>query len=273
MSNQPHDRLACLGHPQRLAIFRLLMRRYPDRLPAGEIARVLDLPASTLSAYLSALMQAGLITQQRAGTTRSYAIEMENTRGLFDFLLLDCCRGRPEICTVPPQQKVRRFNVLFLCTGNSARSIMAESLLRDLGGDRFVAYSAGTQPFSELNPTACALLRDKGHDIRPLRAKHVDAFRASDAPQMDFVFTVCDRAANEDCPAWPGQPISGHWGLPDPVKAQGSEAARALAFQDTYGALRNRIQGFVALPFQEFDRLSLQQAVDQIGQMNTKEDA
>jgi arsenate reductase len=157
------------------------------------------------------------------------------------------------------------YRVLFICTGNSARSIFAETLLRELGGARFEVFSAGTRPRSELNPFAVQVLRDKGHDITGLRAKTVAEFQGPDAPSFDFVFTVCDRAANEDCPPWPGQPVSGHWGLPDPVQAEGTEAERALAFQNVYGALRNRVQAFVALPIEALDAMSLQRAVDEIG--------
>lgn len=162
---------------------------------------------------------------------------------------------------------LKKFNVLFICTGNSARSIFAETLLRDLGGDRFAVYSAGTRPYSELNPFAVEVLRQKEHDVSGLRAKNVEKFRGADAPVFDFVFTVCDRAANEDCPAWAGQPISAHWGMTDPVKATGTDAERSLAFQKTYGALRNRIMAFTSLPVESLSRISLQHAVDDIGRM------
>ena len=159
----------------------------------------------------------------------------------------------------------RKFNVLFICTGNSARSIFAESILRDIAGDRFNVHSAGTRPSSELNPFALKVLQDKGHDISALRAKNVSEFSGPEAPGLDFVFTVCNQAANEDCPAWEGQPVSGHWGMPDPVKAEGTDAEKALAFQHAYGALRGRIEAFVALPVESLDRIALQSAVDEIG--------
>lgn len=263
------DQLAILGHPQRLAIFRLLMRRYPDRLPAGELAQVLDIKASTLSAYLGALARAGLLAQERAGTSLLYAIDMAAVQRLFGTLLNDCCRGRPDLCLPNPSGSApmtdRKFNVLFICTGNSARSIFAESLLRKLAGARFNAFSAGTRPGSQLNPFAVQVLRDKGHDIAPLRSKDVSEFSGPGAPHLDFVFTVCNQAANEDCPAWEGQPVSGHWGMPDPVKAEGSDAEKALAFQQAYGALKHRIEAFAALPLASLDRIALQGAVDDIG--------
>lgn len=269
------NRLSTLGHPQRLAVFRLLMRRYPDRVPATELAHALSLKPNTLSTYVNALMQAGLVSQERVGTSLRYAIEMDAARETITYLLHDCCRGRPEICDPRSGPNAigdspmsdRKYNVLFICTGNSARSIFAESILRDLAGDRFVAYSAGTKPRSELNPFALEVLERKGHDVSVLRAKNISEFQGADAPELDFVFTVCDQAANEECPAWQGQTISAHWGLPDPVKVTGTDAEKSLAFHQTYGALRNRMTGFTALPIATLDRISLQSAVDDIGQM------
>ena len=266
------SRLATLGHPQRLAVFRLLMRRYPDHVPAGELAEALALKPSTLSAYLAALQQAGLVSQHRQGTSLRYAIHMAAVRDTFAYLLGECCRGRPDACPPfplslpqdPQAMSDRVYKVLFVCTGNSARSIFAEALLRQLGGPRFEAHSAGTRPRSELNPFALDLLRQKGHDLAPLRAKTVAEYQGPDAPRFDFVFTVCDRAANEDCPAWPGQPVTAHWGLPDPVKAEGTDAQKSLAFQQTYGALLNRIRAFTALPIDTLDRVALQSALDDL---------
>ncbi|KPP88657.1 MAG: arsenate reductase [Rhodobacteraceae bacterium HLUCCO07] len=273
MEEEIPSRLATLGHPERLAIFRLLMRRYPDRVPAGELAQARGLKASTLSAYLSALMQAGLVTQERMGTSLRYTIAMTELRRTLDYLLLDCCRGRPEFCsplslsssTGATAMPDRKYNVLFICTGNSARSIFAESILRKLAGDRFEVYSAGTKPYSELNPFALEILAQKGHDISGLRAKNVSEFQRDDAPKFDFVFTVCNPAANEDCPAWAGQPVSAHWGMPDPVKVDGTDAEKSLAFHQTYGLLHNRMAVFTALPLGTLDRMSLQKAVDDIG--------
>ena len=261
-------RLTTLGHPQRLALFRLLMRRYPDRVPAGELAQALDIKPSTLSAYLSALMQAGLVTQDRIATSLQYSIAMAAVNQTFDYLFNDCCRGRPDLCAPAPFARSPmtqpKYNVLFICTGNSARSIFAEAILRKEAGDRFNAYSAGTLPRSELNPFALDVLRAKGHDISDLSSKNVNVFTGPDAPAFDFVFTVCNQAANEECPAWSGQPVSAHWGMPDPVKATGTDAEKSLAFQGAYGALANRIKLFTALPIASLDRMSLQKAVDQI---------
>ncbi|WP_425053131.1 helix-turn-helix domain-containing protein [Psychromarinibacter sp. S121] len=281
MEKDVPSQLTALGHPQRLAIFRLLMRRYPDEVPAGEIAQVLQLKASTLSAYLNALMRAGLVAQSRLGTSLRYAIDMKSVQGMFGNLMLDCCRGRPDLC--PPVSSAemekamtnadQKYNVLFICTGNSARSIFAETILRETAGDKFNAYSAGTRPTSELNPFAVELLESKGHDITPLRSKNIQEFAGEEAPQLDFVFTVCDRAANEECPAWAGQPISAHWSTPDPVKVEGTDAEKSLAFQHAYGALRNRIRAFTALPIGSLDRISLQAAVDDIARAGEGETA
>lgn len=275
------SRLATLGHPARLAIFRLLMRRHPDRVPAGELAGALGLKPSTLSAHLSALRQAGLLTQSRLGTSLLYGLDIAELRRSVDYLLLDCCRGRPEICAPVHPSSItgnrpmseRKYRVLFICTGNSARSIFAESILRREAGERFEAHSAGTKPYSELNPFALELLDRNGHDISVLRAKNVHEFQGADAAGFDFVFTVCDRAANEDCPAWPGQPVSAHWGMPDPVKVEGTDAEKSLAFQQAYGALRNRIAAFAALPIASLDRISLQKAVDAIGRSDAGAEA
>jgi len=273
MENTLITQLSTLGHEGRLAVFRLLMRRYPDAVPAGEIAAALDLRPSTLSDYLASLRAAGLIGQRREATSLFYKVNLDGADGMVRALYQDCCRGRPDLCATGSDKTGAWadegtdmagavFDVLFLCTGNSARSIMAEVLLRDMGGVWFNVHSAGTQPYSELNPYALRLLALKGHDTSGLRTKHAEEFRRAGAPQMDFVFTVCDRAANEDCPAWPGQPISAHWGQPDPVKATGTEAERALAFQEVYGALRSRIAAFTALPLHRLDRRAIQYELD-----------
>jgi protein-tyrosine-phosphatase/DNA-binding transcriptional ArsR family regulator len=264
------DQLAALAHPQRLAIFRLLMRRYPDALSAGEIAGILDARANTLSAYLSSLRHAGLIEQARQGRSLLYRVSLEQSEGLVSFLVDDCCRGRPDLCRPLADQNnesampTRKYNVLFICVGNSARSIFAESILRTEAGERFNAFSAGVNPASGLNPFAIEMLADKGHDVGVLYSKPMAEFQGPTAPVMDFVFTVCDQAANEECPAWAGQPISAHWGLPDPVKATGTDAEKRLAFQQAYAALRNRITSFAALPFDSLDRASLQNRVDDL---------
>ena len=157
------------------------------------------------------------------------------------------------------------FNVLFLCTGNSARSILAECILNREGKGRFRAFSAGSHPKGQVHPYAIALLKKLNHPTAGLRSKSWDEFAAPDAPQLDFVFTVCDNAANEVCPIWPGQPMTAHWGLPDPAAAEGTEAEKHFAFADAYRMLLNRISIFTSLPMRSLDRLSLQKHLDEIG--------
>ena len=161
----------------------------------------------------------------------------------------------------------RPYNVLFLCTGNSARSILAEGILNREGAGKFQAFSAGSRPSGQPNPFAIALLEREGHDTSFARSKSWDEFGGPDAPHMDFIFTVCDSAAAEECPYWPGHPASAHWGLPDPAAVEGSDAEKALAFAETYRAMRARILAFVALPIETLDKLALKDALDQIGQV------
>jgi arsenate reductase len=157
------------------------------------------------------------------------------------------------------------LNVLFLCTGNSARSIIAEAIMNREGRGRFRAYSAGSHPRGEVNPRTIDLLQGLHYPIESFRSKSWDEFAGSDAPKLDFVFTVCDDAAAEVCPIWPGQPMTAHWGMPDPAAATGSPAEIALAFADTYRMMNNRITIFMNLPLASLDRLSLQRRLDEIG--------
>ena len=159
------------------------------------------------------------------------------------------------------------FNVLFLCTGNSARSIMAEAILNKLGQGKFHACSAGSQPKGKLNPHTIELLQSLGYDTSGFRSKSWDEFAKPGAPVLDFVFTVCDNAAGETCPLWPGQPMTAHWGIPDPAEAKGSPAEIALAFKDAYRMLFQRIGVFTALPLRSLDRLSLQNKLRDIGRL------
>jgi protein-tyrosine-phosphatase/DNA-binding transcriptional ArsR family regulator len=260
-----------LGHSGRLAVFRLLMRFAPQGVRPTEIAEALGFKANTLSHHLADLSAAGLVQVERRGRTLHYSVDLDNSEALIGYLALNVGRGRPDLIdsvaslTKDKPVMATAFNVLFICSGNSARSIFAEALLRDLGGDRFRAFSAGTRPNTELNPFALEVLNRNGHATTGLRSKHISEYQVAGAPVMDFVFTVCDTAAAEECPPWPGQPITGHWGLPDPVKAQGTEAEKALVFAQIYGALRRRIAAFVELPFDTLNRLALQAQVDRIG--------
>lgn len=157
------------------------------------------------------------------------------------------------------------YNVLFLCTGNSARSILAEAILQREGLGRFTAYSAGSHPKGEVHPFALDLLKRQNHPIDGLRSKSWDEFAAPGAPEMHFVFTVCDDAAAETCPVWPGQPMTAHWGVPDPAAATGTEAERRLAFSEAYRMLNNRISIFVNLPLNAIDNLALKRRLAELG--------
>jgi protein-tyrosine-phosphatase len=161
----------------------------------------------------------------------------------------------------------RPYNILFLCTANSARSIIAEAILSKIGAGKFRAFSAGSHPRGQINPHALQLLQSLGYDISNFRSKSWSEFADPGAPLLDFVFTVCDNAAGETCPVWPGQPMTAHWGVPDPALAIGTSAEIALAFKDTYRVLNQRIGIFAVLPLCSLDRLSLQHKLREIGQM------
>jgi protein-tyrosine-phosphatase/DNA-binding transcriptional ArsR family regulator len=247
------------------------MRFAPRGVRPTEIAQATGLRPNTLSHHLADLTAAGLITVERRAQSLFYAANLDRTEALIGYLALDVGRARPDLLAplLSPLEETLMtdtdFRVLFICSGNSARSIFAEALLRDLGKGKFQAFSAGTRPNTELNPFALDILERNGHDTSQLRSKHISEFQQPGSPVMDFVFTVCDTAAAEECPPWPGQPITGHWGLPDPVKATGTDAEKGLVFAQTYAALRRRIAAFVELPFDSLNRIALQAHVDAIG--------
>ena len=258
-----------LGNPGRLAVFRLLMRFVPHGVRPTEIAEALGLKQNTLSHYLAELEQVGLISVQRHGRSLFYNVELGAVSDLVGYLVNDCCRSRPEVSaplgnTSAPSPD-SPWNVLFICSGNSARSIFAEAILRDAGQGRFSAFSAGTRPGSQPNPQAIEVLIRSKLDVSGLRSKHISEFEASRSPAMDFVFTVCDMAAAEDCAPWPGQPMTAHWGIPDPAKATGTDHDKALAFERAFADLRRRITAFTALPFAELEKTTLQRQLDTIG--------
>lgn len=281
-SNDAASAFATLGHPDRLSVFRLLMRFAPHGVRPTDIAQAMGLKPNTLSHHLSDLTAAGLIRVERQGRSLLYSVDLATANRLIGYLALDVGRGRPDLLqalaspdTGTSAMTDKTWNVLFICSGNSARSLFAEALLRDLGKGRFNAYSAGTKPGTGPNPFALHLLTRNKHDTAALRSKPLSEFQTNGAPVMDFVFTVCDTAAAEECPPWPGQPISAHWGLPDPVKATGTDAEKALAFAQTYRALHRRITAFAALPLSTLDRMALQSRVDAIdaGAEETQADA
>jgi len=159
------------------------------------------------------------------------------------------------------------YNVLFLCTGNTARSILAEGILARDGQGKFRAYSAGSQPKGMVNPFAIKVLQNFGYSTEGLSSKSWDVFASSDAPKMDFVFTVCDNAAGETCPLWPGQPMTAHWGIEDPASVEGTDLDKERAFIEAFRFMRNRIQAFISLPMSAIDKLALKQELSTIGLM------
>jgi arsenate reductase len=164
----------------------------------------------------------------------------------------------------------RLRNVLFLCTGNSARSIIAEAVLNRIGAGKFRAYSAGSQPRGEINPHTIRLLKGLGYDTSGFRSKSWNEFATPGAPAFDFIFTVCDDAAGETCPVWPGKPMTAHWGIPDPAAVTGSDAEIALAFNEAYGMLSRRIELLLALPLAALDRMATQARLNEIGRVDLK---
>jgi protein-tyrosine-phosphatase len=159
----------------------------------------------------------------------------------------------------------RLYTVLFLCTGNSARSILGEAILNQLGAGKFRSFSAGSNPTGQVNPYTVKLLKDRGYPTDELRSKSWDEFSGPDAPEIDFVFTVCDSAANESCPIWPGHPMMAHWGIPDPAAVQGPAAEKRLAFAEAYRMLDDRVRAFIDLPIASLDKATLQRHLRDIG--------
>lgn len=270
------DALTALGHPGRLAVFRLLARRAPHGVRPSEIAEALDLKPNTLSVYVTTLTRAGLLSTWRRGRSVYYGIDLRRIGALVDFLVNDCCRGRPELCEPLAARSLQRVaadggeadaprNVLFVCSGNAARSQFAEAILNRAGGGRFRAFSAGTKPQKRLSEDAAAVLEAHGHATQDLKPKAVAGFQRPSAPIMDFVFTVCDLAANEDCPPLPGLPTTAHWGIPSPSMVARDGQEKAEAFEDAYRAIEARLDRFTALPIEELDAMSLQAELDAIG--------
>lgn len=263
------EAFAALGHPGRLAVFRLLARRAPGGVRPSQIAAALAMKPNTASVHLSAITRAGLVRTWREGRSVYYGVALDGVGALVDYLVGDCCRGRPELCAplIPaasPGRSIadRPLNVLFLCTGNAARSIFAENLLNAHGEGRFVAHSAGTRPRTAVNRFTAHVLAAAGYRVPP-PPKSVARFAEPVGPRMDVVLTVCDAAANDDGPPLPGRPMTAHWGVPDPSAAtDGDELA---AFQAAFDVLRHRVLRLVALPFASLDALGLQRQLDAIG--------
>ncbi len=274
--------LGALAQSSRLEVFRLLIRYLPYGLAAGDIARLLVVPHNTLSTHLAALEQAGLVTSRRYGRSIIYAADRNRAMQLASFLLEDCCRVTGQTCEAMDKSGVgspypakregciseKKYNVLVLCNGNSARSILAEAIFDREGAGRMRVFSAGRQPKREPNPYALALLKDLGYETIELRSKGWDDFTRSEAPHMDFIVTVCDSVAGPANQNWPGDPIVVHWGIPDPSTVQGTDAEKRTAFVETYRRLAARITSFVNLDIEELDDTTLRRKLRAIGFMD-----
>jgi len=265
--------LSALAQETRLTLFRLLVRRGPLGLSAGEISDALGVAPNALSFHLRNLVEAGLIGAAQEGRFVRYTANIAAMRVLMDFLSAECCEGNPAQCGVAAPHFSgagnQEMNVLILCTGNSARSILGEALLNAMGEGRFRAYSAGSHPAGKVSPLALEVLQMQGVSTDGLESKSWDRFVTPDAPKIDLVITVCDKAGAEICPIWPGVPLSTHWGLPDPAAVEGTHEARLAAFVSTAQALRKRFSLLMRLPEATLaNPLALQQQLDAIGRID-----
>jgi len=267
---------AALGQGTRLDLLRALLVAGPSGLAAGDIATRLGVPSSTLSFHLRALDQAGLIAATRQGRSLIYAVQFARLRALLAFLVEACCGGRPERCgdlgrmldTITREDTDMRtatFNVLFLCTHNSARSIIAEAVLDKIGRPRFEGWSAGSHPSPNgPRPEVLTLLKTLGHDLSELRSKSWREFAGPDAPRMDFVITLCDIIQGQACPDFGETIVTAAWPMPDPSKFTGSIAERATLLNELYAGLRRRLEAFTSLPFASLDRMALKARIDDL---------
>jgi len=271
---------AALAQPWRLEVFRLLVRYLPYGLAAGDIARLVALPHNTLTTHLAILERAGLVRWRREGRSIIFAAVRERAHRLAVFLNEDCCSATDGTCEplAPPTSQpfpVRRdiatstevYNVLILCTGNSARSILAEAILNRESLGRLRAFSAGTHPKRYPDPECLTLLEGLGYDTADLRSKSWQEFAVPDAPQMDLVLTVCDSAASEAIPNWPGDPLVAHWGISDPDAVAGAGEAKRAAFVEAYRRLTARISALVNLDLENLDPPTLKRHLGAIGAM------
>lgn len=273
-SSDAAARFAALSQETRLNLMRLLATKGASGMAAGELATALGQKPPTLSFHLAALEQAGLVQSTRQGRHIIYAVRFAGLRALFSFLTETCCGGRPDLCgdlarllpeAEPEVHMTAAFNVLFLCTHNSARSLMAEAILDQVGKGKFNAYSAGSDPAREPMPEVLTKLRILGHDVERLRCKSWDEFTGPDAPRMDFVITLCDVLQGQQCPDFGDKPVTGAWPLPDPAKFTGSAVEHAIMINELYGMIRRRLDIFVNLPYASLDRMALKKRLDEIG--------
>ena len=274
-SKDAATKFAALAQGTRIDVMRLLASRGASGMAAGELATTLEQAPSTLSFHLSALEQAGLVQSTRQGRHVIYAVRFAGLRALFSFLTETCCGGRPELCgdlarllpDIVDEKKSMEpaFNVLFICTRNSARSILAEAILQKVGRGRFNAYSAGTEPAKAPMPEVLERLKALGHDISTYRSKSWHEFIGPNAPRMDFVLTLCDVPEGEACPDLGSRPITAAWPFPDPAKFRGSPVEKTALLNALYGMIRRRIEAFISLPFATLDGMALKRRLDELG--------
>lgn len=273
--NDAIDRLVALAQATRLSVFRQLLSAHPNSLPAGEIARRCDVPHNTMSTHLGILNRADLIAVERQGREMLYRADLNGFRGLLAFLSRDCCNGRPELCgdlsrLLPEEDNEESkmtpsFNILFLCTRNSARSIIAEAMLQKIGKGRFNGYSAGSAPVAGPMPEVIDRLKVLGHDVTKLRSKSWNEFTGPNAPRMDFIIALCDTLDGQVCPDLGENIITAAWPLPDPAKFTGSPTERTTLLNELYAMVRRRLEIFTSLPFASLDRMAVKARLDEIG--------
>lgn len=266
---------SALSQATRLRLMRRLAAEGSTGMSAGQIAEELGQAPSTLSFHLSALEHAGLVQSTRQGRQIIYAVRFSGLRALFSFLTETCCGGRPDLCgdlsrLLPDDMEetvaiTPAFNVLFLCTHNSARSIIAECVLNKIGKGRFNAYSAGSAPARAPVADVLARLSALGHETGHLRCKSWEEFMGPSAPRMDFVITLCDTPQGQVCPDFGARPVTAAWPFPDPAKFKGSAAERATLINELYAMIRRRLEIFAALPVSSLDRKALKLRLDELG--------
>jgi protein-tyrosine-phosphatase/DNA-binding transcriptional ArsR family regulator len=274
-SSDAAEIFAALSQESRLAVLRLLISAGPNGLRSGEIADRLALHPATTSFHLNALERAGLTQSTRQGRQVIHAARFTALRGLIVFLTETCCSGRPELCgdiarmlpDIPEKEDpmTPAFNVLFLCTRNSGRSIMAEAILKQLGRGKFNVYSAGSDPADGPVPEVLDKLHALGHDVSELRSKSWNEFTRPDAPHMDFVIALCDTLDGQICPDFGEKAVTGSWPLPDPAKFNGSGAERSTMLNELYASLHRRLGIFISLPFASLDRMAARARLDDLG--------
>ena len=270
-----------LAQPTRLEAYRLLLRYLPYGLSAGDIARLLAVPHNTLSSHVSHLERAGLVVSRREGRSIIYAASAHKLGDVLKMMLSDFGSSLDEAAAPtflfgqpafpqkrPAHEGGQPYNILFLCTGNSARSILAEAIVNREGHGRFRGFSAGSQPSERPHPFAIELLDSLGYDTPNFRSKSWDEFASAEAPRMDIIVTVCDAVSGESCPYWPDHPLRVHWGIPDPALLIGSETEKRAAFMDSYRRLSARISALVNLPIESLDSTVSRMRLAEIGAMD-----